>query len=318
MGVPVRAATAAQAAGEIAVNWFRENRFLGTFLVVLGVATIAALWFLFSARGAWSDAQTQFQTDAAELGRLQRLTPFPNDENLRKMKAFADDYSAGVSKLKDELKARALPVTPLAPAEFQSRLRVAMGAVAEKARTNKVKLPDNFFLGFDEFASALPDTNAAPGLAQELAQVELLLNFILDAHVDAIASLRRVPPVANASPTPGAAGRPNAKATPAPALQQIERNVIEVSFASAPGAARRVLNQIATSDKQLYVVRLLHVRDEKDKGPPREQTSETGAAAGAATPQANAKPAPSPALNFIVGNEHIETAARIEMLRFNF
>ena len=28
------------------MNWFRENRFLGTFLIVFGVCTLGAVWFL--------------------------------------------------------------------------------------------------------------------------------------------------------------------------------------------------------------------------------------------------------------------------------
>jgi hypothetical protein len=58
------------------------------------------------------------------------------------------------------------------------------------------------------------------------------------------------------------------------------------------------------------VIRTLHVRNEKEKGPARE-----GNAAGA--PAATPPPANAP-LNFIVGNEHIQTSARIEMPRFNF
>ena len=91
------------------------------------------------------------------------------------MKECADDYAAALAKIEDELKTRVVPLAPMAPNEFQSHLRLAMTAVVDKARANKVKLPDNFFLGFDEFASALPNEMAAPLLRQELAQIEWLL-----------------------------------------------------------------------------------------------------------------------------------------------
>jgi hypothetical protein len=51
---------------------------------------------------------------------------------------------------------------------------------------------------------------------------------------------------------------------------------------------------------------LLRVRNENDKGPPRELAGETSAATKA-TPAA---------LNFILGNEKIETTATIEIVRF--
>lgn len=294
------------------MSWFRQNPFLGAFVTIGGIATLAALWFLWSAHASWSEARVRFESDAAELSRLQRLTPFPSAENLRKMKAHAQDYGAAVTKLKEELSRRVLPVVAVQPTEFQSRLRVATAAAAEKARGNKVKLPENFLLGFEEFSSALPDTAAAPGLAQELAQVEMLLNIILEARIDALTSLKRLPPAPAGAATPTSTGARKIAGQPQP----VERSVIETAFVSSPAAMRRVLNAIASAEKQFYLVRLLHVRNEKDKGPPREAATDQSAAAAANSAQAQ-KPG-APALNFIVGNEKIETAVRIEMVKFNF
>src|SRR5205085_2902794 len=83
--------------------------------------------------------------------RLEHLSPFPNEENFRKTQEALDNYVASLNKLKEELKAQSVPVSPLAPNEFQSRLRQAIVNTTEKARTNRVKLPENFHLGFDEF-----------------------------------------------------------------------------------------------------------------------------------------------------------------------
>jgi hypothetical protein len=297
------------------VNWFQQNRALGRSLIALGVATIAVIWFLVSARSGWDEAAARFETDATELARLQRLTPFPSGENLRKMKAHAEDYGTAVARLKEELKLHVLPGAPLAPSEFQSRLRVAVGAVTERARANRVKLPTNFFLGFDEFASTLPETEAAPLLGQELAQVEALADILIGARVDVVTALRRTSrSEARATPTPAATAR---KATAPTAPQLVSRNAIDVSFIASPAAARRVLNQIAATEKQFYIVRLLQVRNEKDKGPPREPGTETSGAGNASTKTAAKLPVTAP-LKFIVGTEHIETSARIELVRFTF
>ena len=300
------------------MNWFRLNRFLGTFLIVFGIATLAALFFLWSAKSGFNEARARFDENAAELNRLQRLAPFPSETNLRKMRTQAEDYAADLNRLKDELMTRVLPVVPMAPNEFQSRLRQAMTSIGERARANRVKLPENFFLGFEEFAAALPDTAAAPLLGQQLAQVELLLGILIDARVEAVTAFRRVPAAA-ASPSPvapaAAAAAPARRGATAPAGPQlIERNAVEATFLSSPGASRRVINQIATLHQQFYVMRALHVLNEKDKGPSREV-----AAGVSATPAPAAPPGtPASALNFIVGNERIQTAARIEMLRFTF
>ncbi|PZR73537.1 MAG: hypothetical protein DLM73_10425 [Chthoniobacterales bacterium] len=306
------------------MNWFRQNRFLGYFFIALGVCTLGAVWFVFSAKSDADEATTRLNQTVAELNRLERLTPYPSEENVRKMKAHAEDYAGALAKLKDELKMRVLPAPPLAPNEFQGRLRVAMNAVGEKARANKVKLPDKFYLGFDEFASALPRTEAAPLLGQELTQVEWLLNTLIDARVDALTSLRRTPlPEESGGGATSSATTAAPKTGPAVAAgpKLLERSVVEATFVSTPAAARRALNQIAGASQQFFIVRLLHVRNEKDKGPPRE-----GAADATSTTAVNpspagspgAKPTPAAALNFIVGNEHIETSAKIEIVRFTF
>src|SRR2546423_12808857 len=121
-----------------------------------------------------------------------------------------------------------------------------MLAVSDRARSNRVKLPDNFAVGFEEYTTALPKTSMAPLLGQELLQVQSLMNVLIDAHVDAISKVARRPlpdergtPLATApSPLPSPHARPGA--TPAGASQLVERGLIDVTFTSAPSAARRV------------------------------------------------------------------------------
>ena len=292
------------------MNWYRENRWLGNFLIGFGIALLVALWFLFHAQSGFADAATQFSAAATERNRLEHLTPFPNEENFRKTQEALDTYVASLNKLKEELKAQAVPVSPLAPNEFQSRLRQAIVGTTEKARTNRVKLPENFHLGFDEFTTALPTSDAnAASLGQELGQVELLLGILIDAKVDGIATLRRGPlPSETAAATTPAAPTPAKKPAGPPV---IERAIVDLTFTASPSAMRKVLNQIANFDRQFFIVRTLYVRNEQLKGPSREQSN-------AAAPSAPAATTPTSAIKFIVGNEHIETTARIELVRFPF
>src|SRR5205085_1542097 len=122
-----------------------------------------------------------------------RLDPFPSEANHRKMKMHLENYTAALNKLKEELKARVPSAPALAPNEFQTRLRQAMVAVSEKARANRVKLPDNFALGFEEYTTGLPNTGVTPLLGQELSQIEALLNLLIDAYVDGISNFIRKP-----------------------------------------------------------------------------------------------------------------------------
>ena len=310
------------------MKWFQQNRALGTLLVVSGICILLGAALFYWRWSVWSEAKQTFDQATAERNRLQRLDPFPNDANYRKLQGYLERYNAALDKFKEDLKADVAAEPPLAPNEFQSRLRQATLAVEERARTNNVKLPDKFELGFDEFARTMPSTAVAALLGQELSQVQMLVNILLDAKVDSITAFRRRPlpeeHAASSSPTPKATPSPargrgkvttiaKPAGTPAPPL--IERNLIDVTFKAAPGAARRVLNDITSSAGQFLIIRTLYVHNEKDKGPPRERT---GAPTPTPSPQASPGQQGAGALNFIVGTEHIEVSATVEMLRFTF
>ena len=298
------------------MNWYRENRWLGNSLIAFAGAALLALWFLFHARRGFAEASAQFNEAAIERTRLEHLNPFPNEENFRKTQAALDNYGATLNKLKEELKAQVLPVAPIAPNEFQSRLRQAIVSTTEKARANRVKLPENFRLGFDEFATTLPGSAAAASsLGQELAQVELLLGILIDARVDAITTLKCVNLSAETAAAATAAAPTTARKVPGPANSApgpVERSIVDLAFTASPSAMRKVLNQVTSSERQFFIVCTLYVRNEQLKGPSREQTAATGKAA-----ETVAATSPS-AIKFIVGNEHVENTARIEMVRFAF
>ena len=298
------------------MNWFRENRWLGTFLIAGAIAAFLALYFLFKAKSNFEDAFAHFNDAATDRNRLEHLDPFPNEANYQQLKVHFENYNAALNELKDELKTQVRPVGPLAPNEFQSRLRQSIITVAESARANRVKLPDNFHLGFDEFTAALPHTAAAPALDQELVQAELLMNVLIDARVDAVIGFQRM----SLPPEPPAATTSTAR-KPGTALTNpkvIERNIVDLSFVAAPSAARKVFNEIAGSSQQFFIIRTLHVRNEQEKAPTREQSASSGASLSGGAAATATTAAPTSAIKFIVGNEHIQIGIRIEMVRFAF
>src|SRR5438477_3452315 len=300
------------------MNWFQQNRWLGTFLVVFAICGLIAAVLFFLAASNWRSARSMFDTAAAERSRLDRLDPFPNDANYRKMKVLLENYSAALDKLKEDLKTEALPAPPLAPNEFQSHLLQTMLATTQKARLNKVKLPATFYLGFDPFVTSLPNSNeTARLLGQELSEIQMLINILLDARVDSVTSLQRMPLAEERGVPPARTPIRGQKPvnTVVAGSKMLERNVVDISFKASPSAARKVLNQIASSSAQFYIIRTLYVRNEKDKGPPREKIAEPNPPAK--EPSAPSHPGNAP-LIFIVGNEHIEISARIEMLKFTF
>lgn len=304
------------------MKWYLQHRFLETFLAVLGVCLLSTGWFLFSVKSDFNEASARFRNSTAELNRLERRVPYPSSENLRTMKLHAEDYERALGRLKEQVRRRTLPVSPMKPSDFQTRLRVAVAAVVEKARAHKVKLPENFYLGFDEFAASLPNEIAAPLLGQELVQIEWFLNNLVDARVEAVTVFHRSPlPEEPAKVLAGspAGGAPRSAGTSPAGATLIERNVVEATFIASPAAAGRVINQLAGASDQFCVIRRLQMRNEKQKGPAREAGIETSTAVR--PPPVGSAPRENSiekALNFIVGEERIEATAQIEFLRFLF
>ncbi len=300
------------------MNWFQQNRFLGAFLGGLVFATLLSVYFLLHEKGAAEEAEARLETTVTELNRLRGSTPFPSEENLRKMKTQTDSYRNSLLALETELKSRMFPKPPLQPNEFQALLRQAANAVVDRARASKVQLPENFNLGFDEYATSLPNGVAAPRLGRQLHAIEWIANTLVDSHVDALLSLTRSPLPEERSaptPTPAAKGRTAPAKTPDAGLPIVDSTSVDLSFAGSPAATRRVFNQIAASKEQAYIIRTLQVRNQADKGPKRGAPGE--APAPPARSDGAAKPG-EPGISFIVGTEHLNVTARIEILRFNF
>jgi hypothetical protein len=306
------------------MNWLQQNRFLGIFFATLAFATLLCAYFLLHEKNAADKEQARLETTIDELTRLRGSTPFPNEENLRKAKAQTGSYRDSLLALENELKSRMFSKPPLQPNEFQAQLRQAAIELIERARASKVQLPEDFNLGFDEYATSLPNSAAAPHLGRQLRAIEWIATTIVDAHVDSLQNLTRSTLLEErAAPAPTRAGTRGGKEpkTVKANAKILDSTSIDIRFSGSPAAARRILNQIAAAKEQAYIIRTLQVRNQADKGPKRGDTEKLAPAAAVAVPAAPAgaaRKAPEQGISFIVGTEHLNVAAKIEILRFNF
>jgi len=204
-------------------------------------------YFLLHEKGAAGEQQERLDATINELNRLRASAPFPNEENLRKTKAQADSYRNSLQALEDELKSRMFPRPPLQPNEFQALLRQSVIAVSELAQASKVQLPENFNLGFDEYATSLPNSVAAPRLGRQLKAIEWLVNTLVEAHVDSLNSLTRsaLPEEkAGATPTPPPVRSRGGAAPKAPEenAKIVDSASVNLVFTGSPAATRKVFN----------------------------------------------------------------------------
>jgi hypothetical protein len=175
------------------MNWFQQNRWLGTFLIVIGVSALFAGVLFYVGRSNWNQARNAFNVAVAERNRLERLDPFPSDANYRTMKTELEHYSVALDKLKATLKTEVLPAPPLAPNEFQSHLLQAMLATTQKAHANKVKLPV-ISISVGQFVTTT-STQLWRVARTELSQSDALC--CCSRRVDSVTAFQRSPPARN-------------------------------------------------------------------------------------------------------------------------
>ena len=298
------------------MNWIQQDRSVASLVAGLALATLCTLWFLFHEKGQAAGTRRALENTVSELNRLRAGAPLPNDKNLRITRVQTEGYRSSLLALERELKDRMFPRLPLQPNEFQAQMRLAVTAVQQRAKANKVQLPASFNLGFDQYATSLPNGEAAPELGRQLRAVEWLTNTIIDAHADAIVTLTRAPlpeekPILTLPGTPKPL--PASTVGKRAAAKIVDASSVNLKFAGSPATVGRILNQFGSSRDQMYVLRTLVVKNQVDQAPRRDRPEGLTSASAQTEPVAKGRQAP---VAFIVGNEHLEVATKIEIVSF--
>ena len=147
------------------MNWFKENKFLATWLIITIVGTGALAFLLLSAQSTYAEVQQRYDEQSSELNRLQTAAPFPNAENLKKMEALRATIPPRSVRCK-KISPRGIPLEPITPEQFQDLLDKTVKRVTTKAMEMQVQIPEKFYMGFDKYERDIPRAEAAPKLGR--------------------------------------------------------------------------------------------------------------------------------------------------------
>ena len=291
-------------------------------------------YLLFQSYSQFSDLNAEYEKQASDLQGLQTQPLYPEPANLARLKEQREAATAAAQSLQEQLAPMTFPLQAITSEQFQDKLRASVSATVDKARGLGVALPTKFYLGFDQYKSQPPKTEAASPLDRQLRAVELVINTMLENKVDSILKLDRpqLPEEGDAvRPTVqpgGQSARPGLKADVAK-RDLFTKFPFEVQFIADQNRFRRVVNQLSKDSKQFFVIRPLKIQNTREKGLSKtdpaasfykpvaapEPAVASGTTAGAA-PAAAPKVERPDNMRYLVGTEKLNVTLRFDMVVF--
>lgn len=304
------------------MNWIKENPFVAGVAAAALLVLIGLGFLLSQSIDEYITQEENYTAKVKELHALQAQTPYPNTKNLEAIRGNVQDYKKHLIQL-EEVARKRLPAVPekVTPQEFQDELRKVVSAVTQKAKDAKTNLPDNFYLGFDIYATSLPQSEAAAPLSRQLAEIRWIFEKIIESGVSKVNSFTRG---ALPSETPATApSKPsNAKPQEVKASEIIQKNKLTISLTGEQVRMRRALNELVTSP-QFLIIRALDFQNSALKGPPKVSTTDktTTATSNPGGELANVFGAPggkktADDLPILLGRETITGRLILELLDF--
>ena len=272
--------------------------------------------------------------------KIEKFNKSPNPPTETYLKTLIDqktELNLKIEGLQTRARAVDIPTEDLSPEDFQKNLNQKAQSVAEKASKESIQIPADFYLDFNQYLQKLPSKELTPFMGRQLAAVGLLMDILLDSSPLELKSFERktpdkipddtLPEVAtdsqsNPSPQASTAAQSKIKAgksePPPPHKASLSAQTFDLVFTTRPERLRSFLNAVSSEEKAFFIVRNLRVSNSKQKGPSKNLEPQAGDTNGSAIETTALDPLNStstePASPYIVGEEHIEVRASIDLV----
>lgn len=282
------------------MNWFKANPFLGGLALLTGLAAAAGLYFVSGQYAAFIEQSDAYANQVSSLNSLQSAKPFPDDGNLKAAqeegKRAAEVFSGLASAVAEQSAPRDNALTPQ---QFQDNLSKAASNASEQARAGGITLPEDFYLGFDQYKTQPPSAAAAPALGQQLASIANLVRVVLESRIAEITAINR-PPL----PEETEAAREEEKAE-GTKLPELLLAPFDLEFVTDQANFRQALNAVAKA-QPMVLIRVVSVANSSPLAPSKENPLENESEA--AEQEAPDQPPPIPVL---FGQENLTVKLRL-------
>lgn len=295
------------------MDWFRENKFLGVWLIGTFLILVLLGVLLIKKRSAYIAAKNQYSSVANKVVALKKSKPYPSEENLTIQKKQVGELEGKVNLLKQELYKYQKPLVELSPSDFQAKLKVVLAEIEEKAKANEVVLGDGFNLDMGKYLSTPPVPKACSLLSYQLDSLKWLVNELIVSRPAVIeGASRTLLPVETG-------GADQEGKDP----QLLSMFPFEIKFAGSMASVERFLNKASNSSPEdgfYHVVRLLELENEKKDGPVKEVSDLQEALkeenVSFDSPKMDNSQLIGEEAKFVMGEEKVAATVKLELVRF--
>jgi len=250
------------------MSWIQENKFTAALAGVTAVGSIALISLSMGKGDDIASAQMKLNKALRNEKSIQSAQPFPNRENLEKKQSTVNDYEKGARDLQRQFAAyrpKAKDVEDFAPDKFSAIVSSYRNRLNEKFKKNGVELPDQCVYGFEAYANKFPRSEATGELSYQIKAMEWLFTELASNKPEALLNVVRAKFDLESAPVKSTSGQGGA-ALNEPVYYAMP---LELSFRSDEKSLSKFLAEIANTDKYPFVIRSLHIQNER-MTPPTE------------------------------------------------
>ena len=160
--------------------------------VVVLLLAIVLFYFLFSAKGRYSEGFAGLSVVQNQLQRLTSRPVFPAEFNVKAMGRQLEIYDEYLKGLKNSMKQGQLAAEPVTRDRFRQLMEDTLRQLVNDARAKSVALPADFAFGFQRYAEGnLPSEEEMGRLVDQLRSVAGLCGILYEAGIGELVSVDR-------------------------------------------------------------------------------------------------------------------------------
>lgn len=174
------------------MKFLKDNPFLLGIVVVTVLIVLGLGFWLTRSIALFAEEWDSYTAQVSKLHRLQNSSPYPSEENLQKKLESIKNFETVLLALEEKVRGliRTAP-EGVTPQSFQDELRAIVSELENKAKSAKVQLPEDFYLGMNPYKISIPNPESVPQLVRQMHTLKWITEKLIESGVAKIDTILR-------------------------------------------------------------------------------------------------------------------------------